>query len=186
MPFTLSQIIEKKAKNEALSTEDIETIVKAAANNSMDSAQIGERNPNFFSSSKIYHLPFCFTGAFLMAVYINDMSDDECACLTTQMSHYGDSLDFSKENWAKRVVDKHSTGGVGDKISLLLTPALAAYGCKVRIDLLCSRRPRSTRVRGASYLHHRTTVDTVETVHCFCPSVIISVQLAIKLIKLVR
>lgn len=66
-----------------------------------------------------------------MAVRLNDMNGDECAALTSCMSKYGDSLDWASESWSKKVVDKHSTGGVGDKISLMLAPAVAVYGAKV-------------------------------------------------------
>jgi len=46
------------------------------------------------------------------------------------MMHSGETLEWPEE-WSHLVVDKHSSGGVGDKISLMLSPALAAVGCKV-------------------------------------------------------
>jgi thymidine phosphorylase len=70
-------------------------------------------------------------GALLMAFFIRGLSDAETAALTGAMLASGDSLDFSGEPWAAAVVDKHSTGGVGDKVSLVLAPALAACGARV-------------------------------------------------------
>lgn len=69
--------------------------------------------------------------AWLMAVYFNGMSFAETANLTDVMLHSGDIIDFSKMNMTGPFVDKHSTGGVGDKISLPLAPIVAACGVKV-------------------------------------------------------
>ena len=66
-----------------------------------------------------------------MAIYQNGMSLLETEHLTTAMMHSGDILQWP-ESWKGKLVDKHSTGGVGDKISLVLAPALAACGMKVR------------------------------------------------------
>lgn len=63
-----------------------------------------------------------------MAIWQKNMTDEETLALTREMMNSGDKLEWPEE-WL--VVDKHSTGGVGDKISLPLTPALAACGCKV-------------------------------------------------------
>lgn len=65
-----------------------------------------------------------------MAIYFNSMTFEESFIITKAMMDSG-----SKFNWSKyrnQMVDKHSTGGVGDKISLPLAPALAACGLKVR------------------------------------------------------
>ena len=67
--------------------------------------------------------------AFLMAVYFKGMSFDEVTALTDAMMHSGDVLDFS--NYGSLSVDKHSTGGVGDKLSIPLAPLVAAVGVVV-------------------------------------------------------
>lgn len=67
--------------------------------------------------------------AFTMAVYFRGMSRDECVALTTAMMHSGVVLDWSGLDGP--VVDKHSTGGVGDTVSLMLAPAVAACGAYV-------------------------------------------------------
>ena len=63
-----------------------------------------------------------------MAVYLQGMNDVETAVLTREMMLSGDRMSWS-DNWI--TVDKHSTGGVGDKTSLPLCAALAACGLKV-------------------------------------------------------
>jgi thymidine phosphorylase len=69
--------------------------------------------------------------ALAMAVYLNSMTFDEAAALTRSMAHSGQVLDWSDLALDGPVVDKHSTGGVGDKVSFLLAPIAAACGCYV-------------------------------------------------------
>ena len=69
--------------------------------------------------------------AFAMAVFFRGMSMDERIALTRAMMKSGMVLDWSGENLPGPIVDKHSTGGVGDKISLMLGPMAAACGCYV-------------------------------------------------------
>ena len=69
--------------------------------------------------------------SFAMAVFLNGMTFDEAAKLTIAMSESGTVLDWSDSNLDGPVVDKHSTGGVGDKVSFLLAPIAAACGCYV-------------------------------------------------------
>ena len=65
-----------------------------------------------------------------MSIFFRGMTTHETANLTRAMLDSGETLSWPEE-WRGRVVDKHSTGGVGDKISLPLAPALAACGMKV-------------------------------------------------------
>lgn len=67
--------------------------------------------------------------ALVMAIYINGMNDEEITNLTISMAHSGEMLDLSI--FGKNVVDKHSTGGVGDKITLILMPIVASLGIPV-------------------------------------------------------
>ena len=66
-----------------------------------------------------------------MAIFVNHLNNEETTHLTRAMTHSGDVLHWPEE-WRGKIVDKHSTGGVGDKVSLVLAPALAACGMKVR------------------------------------------------------
>lgn len=69
-------------------------------------------------------------GALLMAIWLRGMNPEETMTLTKEMVASGCVLTWPEE-WRGLLVDKHSTGGVGDKVSLPLAPALAACGCKV-------------------------------------------------------
>ena len=75
------------------------------------------------------------TSALLMAIYLNGMDDTEQDILTQAMLHSGNTLDFS--GIAKPKADKHSTGGVGDKTSLLIAPMVAA--CGVCVPMISGR-----------------------------------------------
>ena len=72
----------------------------------------------------------CQLGAWLMAVVLRGLTGREVSWLTAGMVGTGARLSWP-DDWAGRMVDKHSTGGVGDKVSLVLAPALAAVGLKV-------------------------------------------------------
>ena len=69
-------------------------------------------------------------GAILMAIFLKGLSREETVHLTKAMIHSGEVLKWP-EKWKNVLADKHSTGGVGDKVSLPLAPALAACGLKV-------------------------------------------------------
>jgi len=90
------------------SKEDIETIV------------------NGFTHNKI---PDYQMAAWLMAVYLNGMTNIETAHYTQSLTNSGKRIKFEKLN--NPIIDKHSTGGVGDKVSLILGPILAACNCYI-------------------------------------------------------
>jgi thymidine phosphorylase len=76
-------------------------------------------------------LPAEQVSALAMAIFLNSMSFDEAATLTLAMARSGTVLEWDKGEFVGPVVDKHSTGGVGDKVSFLLAPIMAACGCFV-------------------------------------------------------
>ena len=110
MPKTQNEIIALKRDGKEFSKEDIETWITKLLANELTEAQLG---------------------AWLMACYINGLNRKETALLTNVMAEIGGEVFDWPEDWKPYVVDKHSTGGVGDKVSLVLAPALAANGRKV-------------------------------------------------------
>ena len=89
-------------------------------------------------------------GAFLMACQINGLNSDETYHLTTSMLESGESLPFNPTS-----VDKHSTGGVGDKMSIILAPALRACGATVPM------------LAGRGLAHTGGTIDKLESIPGF-------------------
>ncbi|UJR09602.1 hypothetical protein I4U23_013837 [Adineta vaga] len=77
----------------------------------------------------------CHVGAMLMAIFIRGMSENEICSLTMSMRDSGERLKWPQ--YRGSVVDKHSTGGIGDKISIPLAPALAA--CELKVPMMAGR-----------------------------------------------
>jgi pyrimidine-nucleoside phosphorylase len=107
-------VIRKKRDGEKLSREEINFFIDGVTLGTVADYQIS---------------------ALLMAIYLNGMDDSEQEILTHAMLHSGNTLDFS--DIAKPKADKHSTGGVGDKTSLLIAPMVAA--CGVCVPMISGR-----------------------------------------------
>jgi thymidine phosphorylase len=108
MVFLPQEVILRKRNGEKLPKEDIARFIAGFAEGTVSHAQ---------------------AAAFAMAVYFQDMSMDERVALTLAMRDSGTVLDWSDLDGP--VADKHSTGGVGDNVSLMLAPILAALGIYV-------------------------------------------------------
>ena len=104
------EIIRKKRDGGTLSSREIAFFVSAITDNRLTDSQIA---------------------AFAMAVFFNGMTMDECVTLTSSMRDSGNVISWAHTDYADRVVDKHSTGGVGDKVSIMLAPMVAACGAYV-------------------------------------------------------
>lgn len=123
------EIIEKKRDCKVLSREEIHYFIK-----------------NYVSGDiKDYQ-----ASALLMAIFINGMNNQEIADLTEEMRVSGDILDLSDIPGIK--VDKHSTGGVGDKVSLILGPMIASLGAKL------------AKMSGRGLGHTGGTLDKIESI----------------------
>ncbi len=106
--MNIQDIISKKRDKKELNKEEISYFIKNYTNGTITDYQ---------------------AAALVMAIYINGMNKEEIKNLTLEMAYSGDVLDLSC--LGKTVVDKHSTGGVGDKITIILAPIIAALGIPV-------------------------------------------------------
>ncbi|WP_369085934.1 thymidine phosphorylase [Metamycoplasma spumans] len=122
-------IISKKVENIKLSKQEIDFFI------------------NGYVSGEIHDYQ---ASALLMAIRINGLSDEETAYLTNAMMHSGDVIDWSF--LGKTIVDKHSTGGVGDKVSIALCPILASLGLTV------------AKMSGRGLGHTGGTLDKLESI----------------------
>lgn len=125
-------IIMKKRNGYALTPDEIKFFVEGYTNGTIPDYQMS---------------------ALLMAIYFRDMNDEETSILTKCMAHSGDMVDLSGIKGMK--ADKHSTGGVGDKTSLIVAPTVAACGVKV------------AKMSGRGLGHTGGTIDKLESIKGF-------------------
>ncbi len=130
--MNIIDIIAKKRDNCALSQAEIDYFIKE------------------YTADNIYDYQ---AAALLMAIYLNGMDEHEAINLTYAMRDSGDKLDLSKIEGL--TVDKHSSGGVGDKVSLILLPLVAAGGLKV------------AKMSGRGLGHTGGTIDKLEAIKGF-------------------
>ena len=125
-------IIKKKRDGFELSKEEIEFFIKEYTNGSV---------PDYQAS------------ALCMAIFYKGMTEEETAALTLAMANSGDTVDLSY--FGDKSVDKHSTGGVGDKTTLVVAPVVASLGCVM------------AKMSGRGLGHTGGTVDKLESIYGF-------------------
>ncbi len=128
----LYDIIEKKRDGNELSDEEIKYVIKGYVDGTIPEYQIS---------------------ALLMAIFFRNMNDREITTLTQAMMHSGDIVDLSE--FGDKTVDKHSTGGVGDKTSLIVAPIVASLGGIM------------AKMSGRGLGHTGGTVDKLESIPGF-------------------
>jgi thymidine phosphorylase len=127
----IAELIRRKRDGGDLTAEEIEFLVTGIADGSVSDAQVG---------------------ALAMAIVLRGMTADERIALTGAMTRSGDVLDWSDAGLPGPALDKHSTGGVGDKVSLLLAPIVAACGGAVPM------------ISGRGLGHTGGTLDKLESI----------------------
>ncbi len=130
--YNIVSLIRKKRDGESLTSDEIHYLIKAYTNHEIEDYQIS---------------------AFLMAGFLNGMNMEEATALTDSMLHSGIVVDLSGIPGKK--VDKHSTGGVGDKLSLILAPVVASVGVPVPM------------ISGRGLGHTGGTLDKLESIPGF-------------------
>ncbi|NVF16102.1 thymidine phosphorylase [Vreelandella maris] len=130
------ELIRLKRDNQPLPAEEIKAFVQGIADDRISDAQIG---------------------AFTMAVFLNGMSREEVVALTTATRDSGHVMQWSDLNLPGPIVDKHSTGGVGDLVSLVLGPWVAACGAFVPM------------ISGRGLGHTGGTLDKLESIPGYDP-----------------
>ena len=130
--MNIIEIINKKRLKEELSDEEIKYVIDGYLDGSIKDYQMS---------------------SLLMAILINDMTNNEIYSLTKYMADSGDKLDLSP--LGNNVVDKHSTGGVGDKTTLIIAPIVASCGVKV------------AKMSGRGLGHTGGTIDKLESIPGF-------------------
>lgn len=129
--FSAPEIIRRKRDGETLDGAEIDFFIRGLTSGSVGAEQ---------------------AAAFAMAVYFRGMDARECADLTGAMTASGARLDWRAERLRGPVLDKHSTGGVGDVVSLMLAPMIAACGGYVPM------------IAGRGLGHTGGTVDKLESI----------------------
>jgi thymidine phosphorylase len=127
----VQEVIRRKRDGQALSAEEIAFLVRGIAEGRLSEGQVA---------------------AFAMAVFFCGMRLDETLALTRAMAKSGRVIDWSGRGLAGPVLDKHSTGGVGDKVSLMLAPMIAACGAHVPM------------ISGRGLGHTGGTLDKLESI----------------------
>ncbi|MCI7602244.1 MAG: thymidine phosphorylase [Mollicutes bacterium] len=119
-----------------------------------DGLELSQQEIHFFIKNYVDNkIPDYQASALLMAIYLKGMNDKETALLTEEMRVSGDVWDLSDIPGLK--VDKHSTGGVGDKVSLVLGPMVASCGAKL------------AKMSGRGLGHTGGTLDKLESIPNF-------------------
>ena len=119
-----------------------------------DGLELSQQEIHFFIKNYVDNkIPDYQASALLMAIYLKGMNDKETALLTEEMRVSGDVWDLSDVPGLK--VDKHSTGGVGDKVSLVLGPMVASCGAKL------------AKMSGRGLGHTGGTLDKLESIPNF-------------------